>query len=61
MAHIEITEEQLSTLEEILNGYLAGFPSELYGTDYFSYDKTVKRVHKKEVIEDLVEKIHKAA
>ncbi len=61
MTQVEMTEEQLSTLREILDAYLAGFPSELYGTDYFSFDSTVERVHKREVIEDLVNRIQKAA
>ena len=61
MAQIQLTEEQISALKEILNSYLAGFASELYGTDYFSFDSTVERVHKREVIEDLMNHIQKAA
>ncbi len=56
-----MTEEQLNTLRDVLNSYLAGFPSELYGTDYFSFGSIADRVHKKEVIEDLVNRIQKAA
>ncbi len=61
MTQVEMSDEEVRTLREILNGYLAGFPSELYGSDYFSFESTVERVHKKEVIEDLVDRIEKAA
>jgi hypothetical protein len=56
-----MSDEELRTVREILNGFLAGFPSELYGSDYFSFESTVERVHRREVIEDLVERIEKAA
>jgi hypothetical protein len=61
MTQVEMSDEQVRTLREILNGYLAGFPSELYGADHFSFGSIADRVHKKEVIEDLVERIEKAA
>lgn len=61
MTQLEMSDEEIRTLREILNGFLAGFPSELYGSDYFSFESTVERVHRKEVIEDLVERIEKAA
>ena len=61
MTQLEMSDEELRTVREILNGFLAGFPSELYGSDYFSFESTVERVHRREVIEDLVERIEKAA
>jgi hypothetical protein len=61
VTQLEMSDEELRTVREILNGFLAGFPSELYGSDYFSFESTVERVHRREVIEDLVERIEKAA
>ena len=62
MATEDFTEEELKVIGELLESYVSGLASQIYGLDTLSYNKTNDLMHKREIVKDVLERIgHKVA
>jgi hypothetical protein len=59
MMRTEFTEEEAQIVRDVLETYISGLASEIYGMDTLSFEKTKDLVHKKEVVADVIERIDK--
>ncbi len=56
MINEELTDEEIGIIRESLEDYISGLTAEIYG-DSRSFTTTQELLHKKAVIEDLIERI----
>jgi hypothetical protein len=59
MVQTEFTEEEAQIVKDILESYISGLASEIYGTDALSFAKTQDLVHKKDVVAEVIERMDK--
>ena len=59
MVQTEFTEEEAQIVKDILESYISGLASEIYGTDTLSFAKTQDLVHKKDVVAEVIERMDK--
>jgi hypothetical protein len=61
MVRPEFTEEEAVIVREILESFVAGLPSEIYGMDSISFRKTEELMHKEVVAKELIERLERTA
>jgi len=61
MVRPEFTEEEAEIVREILESFVSGLPSEIYGMDSISFEKTEKLMHKEVVAKKLIERMERKA
>jgi hypothetical protein len=57
MIHADFTEEEIEVIKDVLESYLSGIATEIYGLDSLSSRKTEELVHKREIVEEVIERI----
>jgi hypothetical protein len=57
MIREEFTNEEMGIIRETLEDYVSGLSAEIYGADSLSFGTTQELLHKKAVMEDLIERI----
>jgi hypothetical protein len=61
MVRPEFTEEEAEIVREILESFVSGLPSEIYGMDNISFRKTEALVHKEAIVKELIERMDRMA
>ena len=59
MVRTEFTEEEAQVVKDILESYISGLASEIYGKDALSLAKTQDLVHKRDVVAEVIERMDK--
>ncbi len=57
MIHADFTDEEIKVIKDVLESYVSGIATEIYGLDGLSFEKTEELVHKKEIVEEVIERI----
>ena len=57
MIHADFTDEEVKVIKDVLESYLSGIATEIYGLDALSFEKTEELVHKKEIVKEVIERI----
>ena len=61
MVRPEFTEAEAVIVREILESFVSGLPSEIYGMDSISFKKTEDLMHKEVVAKELIERLERIA
>jgi hypothetical protein len=59
MVRTEFTEEEAQIVKDVLESYISGLASEIYGMDTLTFAKTQDLVHKKNVVAEVIERMDK--
>ncbi len=57
MINADFTDEEVKVIKDALESYLSGIATEIYGLDSLSSKKTEELVHKKEIVQEVIERI----
>jgi hypothetical protein len=61
MVRPEFTDEEAEIVREILESFVSGLPSEIYGMDSISFKKTEELMHREVVVKKLIERMERIA